>query len=285
MSSPIIPDDGNTVAHIWVNGGTLIDTKGNTWASHGSVPFNAPATVFGRSVEGIGPFSDSDYFTLGTGSDVIDFSGDFTATFIVAGLPPAGNTRYFFCNGGMQGRGEGGYAVGANNSSAEWRVLMNEFSNSTYNSPPVSSSPNIISIGRSGGFGFMKVGAGTELSISGWVPSVSTLVATIGRPSRVIDNGYSWAGQVYEAHFSTSAWSSSAVTARHTAAMTPPPTGTLVSRAGDLNQTYAVGAPDGGITTVRIAYIVPRAKDAPPPDSWLSGKSGHLDAFMNGGLN
>lgn len=80
---PLIPEDANCVCHLWVNGGSLVDTKGNTWIEAGAVPRVAASQIFGGSIafEGLGPFSLSDYF-YSPSSDYLSVSSDFIMTWV-----------------------------------------------------------------------------------------------------------------------------------------------------------------------------------------------------------
>src|SRR5574340_1492774 len=78
---PLIPDDAGTVSHVVFNGSSLVDRFGNSWTQNGTVPQVARS---GRTPAGAGPFSDANYYSLGTGSDVLDFAGDFSACIVFA---------------------------------------------------------------------------------------------------------------------------------------------------------------------------------------------------------
>jgi hypothetical protein len=57
----------------------LSDAIGNSWTQVGTVP---QVPTFGNRPPGAGPMSTSNYYRLGTGADVLDFAGDFTAVMV-----------------------------------------------------------------------------------------------------------------------------------------------------------------------------------------------------------
>jgi hypothetical protein len=83
--------DSTIVSHVYVDGGALVDTQANSWAVNGSPTFNAEGTLTGLgggalTAETVSGLSDANYFSLGTGSDVLDFGDQpFIVTFIVKG--------------------------------------------------------------------------------------------------------------------------------------------------------------------------------------------------------
>jgi len=81
---PALIEDGNTVSHVYFRNGALVDTKGLSWAMQGTVPQVGAGSIAGASKTppSAGPFSDSNYYSLGTGNDVLDFTGDFYCTVV-----------------------------------------------------------------------------------------------------------------------------------------------------------------------------------------------------------
>ena len=73
---PLITADANTVAHLYWRGGALVDAKGNSWTPNGTIPY---VGAVGPIPPGVGPTSNVNYYSLGTGNDVLDFAGDFSA--------------------------------------------------------------------------------------------------------------------------------------------------------------------------------------------------------------
>lgn len=107
-AGPLIADVVNSVAHVTWNGSALVDSHGNSWSMSGAVPQIARS---GLVPPAGGPFSDSNYYTLGTGADVLDFGGNFWACAIFnigASFPPA--WTLLFTNGAAGASG-GGYVI------------------------------------------------------------------------------------------------------------------------------------------------------------------------------
>ena len=67
-SGALIPDDANTVAHVYWNGTALVDTKGNAWTMNGTVPQVSAGPLYPHGFSqpakaGAGPFSTANYYT------------------------------------------------------------------------------------------------------------------------------------------------------------------------------------------------------------------------------
>lgn len=82
----LMSDDANTVCHWWTDGVTSRDTKSCAWTNQGNPTFNAAS---GSVPPSYGPPTASDYIKLGTGNDVLDFTGNFTVC--IAFTPPSGS--------------------------------------------------------------------------------------------------------------------------------------------------------------------------------------------------
>jgi hypothetical protein len=88
---PLIPDDAATVAHLWVSGGVIQDTKGIVWTETGAIPriadapLGAPFTN-GKSAESIGPFSGANF--LSTVAAALNLNAPYMVT-VIAVLPPS----------------------------------------------------------------------------------------------------------------------------------------------------------------------------------------------------
>jgi hypothetical protein len=82
--SLLIPDDANTIFHLFVLNGVVRDVNGNAISEVGSVPrVGSTAMGFpnGKSAEGIGPFATTAYFTLPSG--LFNFTDNFWVTAVV----------------------------------------------------------------------------------------------------------------------------------------------------------------------------------------------------------
>ena len=100
MNQPIFADDATTVVHFtgWdYVGGTLTPKTGLPWTTVGTVP---SSTGIGRVTKGIGPFDDSDYLKLGTGTDALDFVGHSSwAIAVLLKVPPHANQPVYLSDG------------------------------------------------------------------------------------------------------------------------------------------------------------------------------------------
>lgn len=81
MRHPLISGRPGEVSHVFCRNGAFQDrASAVNWVENGAVPrVQLPQ---GPPVWGFGPFSDTNYFSLGTGSDALDFAGDFSACVI-----------------------------------------------------------------------------------------------------------------------------------------------------------------------------------------------------------
>ena len=84
------------MAHVYFNGSQLVDKYGNAWTQNGTVPQVARR---GRIPAGAGAFSDANYYSLGTGNDVLDFAGDFSACIVFTATDVAAPVKVLFSNG------------------------------------------------------------------------------------------------------------------------------------------------------------------------------------------
>ena len=85
--SLLIPDDASTILHLYVFGGVVYDTKGTAFAEVGAVPRVASTAMGfanGKSAEGIGPFTTSNYFTLPSG--FLNFTENFWVTTVIRNI-------------------------------------------------------------------------------------------------------------------------------------------------------------------------------------------------------
>ncbi len=198
---PIVETPG-TVSHVLWNGVALVDTM-NSWTQVGTVPqvpastgFAAPATF------GAGPYSDTNYYSLGTGSDVLDFTGDFTACFATL-LPTSGANPLLFSNGLF---GTDGYMVGIQ-SATGFGVL--NIPNTILTGNALVAGPNVICCGRSSTTGGIKLNLGTTATgVAGTSPG-ATRIARLGRYENA---GQAWPTNAFEAWFSSTMFTDAFVT-------------------------------------------------------------------------
>jgi Concanavalin A-like lectin/glucanases superfamily len=104
-TGPLIDEDPQTVSHVYWIGSSWVDTKGNAWTTNGLIPQQTtsqgtlfPAGFSGTPRPGAGPFSDVNYYNLGTGSDPLDSTGDRYGCIVFNPTSIAG-TQVFIDNG------------------------------------------------------------------------------------------------------------------------------------------------------------------------------------------
>jgi hypothetical protein len=100
FQGPLIADDANTVCHAYFDGVAIRDTKGCAWTMNGTVP---QVSRNGKTPGGGGVFSDSNFYALGTGSDGLDFAGDFSVCIVATGAATATRVMTQNTNGSSQG--------------------------------------------------------------------------------------------------------------------------------------------------------------------------------------
>ena len=205
--TPLILDDAGTVAHVWWKGGALADLKGNVWTMNGTVPQIAKA---GRTPAGAGPLSDANYYSLGTGSDVLDLA-EFTLTLVVE--PPAAFTvqECPFSNGQ---NAVGGYYVQVA-STVTKTVAMATYSGSLVGIATgngLLSGVNALTVGRAAGTSYIKLNGGTTASVVAAMAAGTGVVARLGRYAGV---NLPWSGKVYELAGTSTPFNEAAAAAIH----------------------------------------------------------------------
>jgi hypothetical protein len=204
----LIAEDANTVAHVYWDGSALVDTKGNSWTQNGTVP-QVTANPFTTTRYGAGPFSDSNYYSLGTGTDVLDFAGDFTAC--VVGI--ASINQISLSNTAL---GASGYYLGSVGVGGD--ILFRTYDaggNTSVQSPAatyVVGSPNVVCFGISGTTQYIKSNLNATVSAAGArkTPDTGTPFM-IGRVSG--GTAYAYVGTIYELYATATPWSEANVTA------------------------------------------------------------------------
>ena len=152
-SGPLIVEDSGTVAHVYWNGTALVDTKGNAWTENGTVP-QVSANPFTTTRYGAGPFSAANYYSLGTGTDVLDLPGDMTVCVVFSGL--LAGTSEIASDGGFGAAGAGWSLL----ASATQVIFDTYDAASAYtrasSAATVTSGPCVICAGRSGSTQYVK---------------------------------------------------------------------------------------------------------------------------------
>lgn len=200
-SGTLIPDDSGTVMHCRAedfSGGTLTCSTGGAWTKTGTPTAGSPAVLYPSGFSGtarttITSFSDSNHFSLGSGSDVMDFAGDFSVC-VVYSTSSLASAQIF---GDGKATIGGWYMLGStsqdnfvfSHSGADDQVTI---------SGPIANAVNIACMGRGGTTCMAKRNMGTVATVScaSYAPG-TTIAARIGRYD---DAGLSFsAGSVYEA--------------------------------------------------------------------------------------
>lgn len=197
----IIANRGGEVSHVFVRGGQIIDpfTRGinqlSGWVESGSVPRVGPSVPGGCDgrylVEGIGPFSGTNYFTLGSGADVLDFAGDFSVCVLISPSATAG--QYVFSNENGSTLGYVLYMPLVPNQANFFSRAAN--AGVQTNNSVVASVPNVVCFGRVGGVSLVKLNQGTTFSAAMAFTPDTVDPAILGGLVR-------WGGLIYEAWFS-----------------------------------------------------------------------------------
>lgn len=219
MGAPLLPDDANTVCHLWVSGGALIDTKGNAWSEVGSVPRSPKADLglgTGLQAEGVGPFSASNYFITSGVADYLNpplATGFFVTTIFKGGLDVTPILDHI------------GYLIG-------WKMTGSGFVNAiggTLNVPYAGDTgvARVVTAGiASGDAPFSKCDLGT--TATGGIQFSNNLAtmrgtgrqASLGRQLPDLGSG-SFPNKIYEVLVTTTTPTASIIDALHNSLMNP----------------------------------------------------------------
>lgn len=188
-----------TVAQVVWNGSALVDLQGNSWTQVGTVPQVAAS---GSIPAGAGPFSDSNYYQLGSGTDPLDFASDFSAcvVFGIGTIPLAGTTKVFFNNGTANTDGyylemtTSGTVDVATDSPAGHKTTVAFV-------PATQSSVNVACFGRAGLTQLVKMNLSPTLT--GPAAPVTPATTTPARIGRYSTTGFFADLTLYELWFST----------------------------------------------------------------------------------
>lgn len=177
-----LSDDANTKCHLsWTTNDALTDSKGCAWAATG-----APAAVSASDLyptgwtstarHGRGPLDDTNYYSLGTGNDVMDLA---TGTVCVVFSIPAANTDatndVLYSNEAYKIYIKGG--VGVRQVCADWT----SGSNCGPNVP--LSTPFLACMGHDGaGYGYASFGSPAWSTKASTTPNLThATIAYVGR--------------------------------------------------------------------------------------------------------
>lgn len=189
FTGPLIADDASTVAHVMWNGTALVDTFGNSWTQNGTVP---QVSKSGKTPAGAGPFSDANYYSLGTGNDVLDFAGDFSVAVVWTATGLTDASEVLLVNG-VSGASGAGWRIFARHNTGD--VICDTFaaasaitrSQTTPNN--IKAAVNVICFGRSGTNQIAKCNLNAAITTAGTKTVVGTSqIAKIGRDEPALNS-------------------------------------------------------------------------------------------------
>lgn len=208
-SGGLIPDDANTVCHAWFDGTAIQDTKGCAWTMNGTVPQNVaspfyPSGFSGAQQKGAGSFSDANRYDLGTGSDVLDFTGDFSACFIVTPVTLAVDSVAF--SNGVTNTSGWYFNARSNHATLGPAIVFQSGATTTQVSLPQAQqmpagAASVTCVGRAGSTGYIKQNLGALVTgPAGTITPGTGGAAFLGRHFTA---GFPFGGIIFEAWFST----------------------------------------------------------------------------------
>lgn len=185
--------DASAVAHVYFDGAKLVDLKSNAWSMQGTVPQVARSGV---NPPGAGPFSGSNYYTLGTGNDVLDFTGAFAAAVVFTQPSNMVISPVLFTNGVAN---TNGYTAMFQGSTVTALYLG---AGGTTASMTAASGVNVMC------FGYTGTQRGWKLNLNAFQAANATPVPATS--SAAVLGAYNAGGQpvngtIYEAYFATDA--------------------------------------------------------------------------------
>ena len=182
--------DANTVAHVYFDGAQLRDAKGNAWAMTGAVPQVVTAPPLPA---GAGPFTAAAHYSLGSGPDALDFTGDWSACFVFK--PASGATQMLVYNADGVATGFQIYISGDN----FWVQTEDGSGHQMGGGVITLNEVNVACVGRSGAMLLAKLNAiPTNTAPGGTQTAAANVTATLGSVSTLPVQGV-----IYEAWFST----------------------------------------------------------------------------------
>lgn len=179
LTLPLLADDVNTVAHVVWRDGALVDLRGNAWTMNGTVPQVARTASM---VAGAGPFTDVDFYSLGGGSDLLDFAGDFSGYIVFS--HPSTLSSVLLSNGTVTV--DGYYLDHDAAGTGSVRLIFNTAGIASVISVTgmVIGAVNLVCFGRSGATGTLKLNLGTYTTgPAGTITPATTTPFRLGRYS------------------------------------------------------------------------------------------------------
>lgn len=234
--TPVIPDDANTVFHLYVCGGVVLDTKSNTITETGTLTRVAKTALGfpnGKGAEGVSGWASNKY--LSVPYPVLNFSNAFiiTALFNTTNAP-ANFKELLSAWSGVTGVSASGYGIPwsfitASQDQVQFNSFFGAFGGGGSDTLIVAPNQTVVySIGRSGINYFHKVqttAATTgSLGYSGW--SVANVNAVIGYGTAATDPNnvpaQPFDGVIYELRATTTTPTTTVLNNLHTAIRSNP---------------------------------------------------------------
>lgn len=246
-----IPGDSSTTIHVRFDGVGPVDSTGASWTTVGTVPqVSEPASVSGPLLRSAGPFSDSNYYQLGTGSDAGDFAGAFTACVIMRPVDLTGDP-IIIGNGSYN---SSGYYL---QTRANGQVEFVDKATETFASGTLTlNATNVVCWGRNGATDYAKINL--ETTGSGAGPTIVNGTAKPLRIGRYQDAGFASAGSyVYELYMTSTPWDETKVVAIAKHAL-----GLVATREETITVTRSTKAsvtPAGGNLLLDSEIVTPNA--------------------------
>jgi hypothetical protein len=220
-SSGNVTTDANTVAHVTFDGTQLADSAGNAWTRVGAPTQNVASPLYpqgfdGAATRGAGPFSNTSYYYLGSGSDPLDFTGSFTMCFVFYATSLPGVAQALLTNMGDDAGLRSGYQVII---SGAGQLLFGRFTSAgavayATSAAAIGIDVNAGCVGRAGTTFYAKLntGAAGTLADGGAYRVPTTEPASIG--TQLFDGvpgTPATAIVLYDVHATTTAWDATAV--------------------------------------------------------------------------
>jgi hypothetical protein len=183
------------VNHVYFNGSALVDKYAHSWTMNGTVG-QVPRS--GRTPPGAGPFSDENQYQydLGSGSDVMDTTGDFWGCVVFYW---ANNGVHTVVGNGANGvTGSGWYltTINATDLIFDTNAASSAYTRSTGTGVLVSGTANVACFGRAGTTQLLKVNGATTVSTAGAKQVAGTTwLARLGNASAL---GQPFPNTIYE---------------------------------------------------------------------------------------
>lgn len=209
-AGPLMDDDANTVSHVYWDGRTIRDTKGNIWTENGLVPRvqDGSFTVVPQT-GGAGPYNATNNYQ--SRLDLMEWTGDWSVTVVFKATISGGYqviiSKYNSINGWY----------GAITPTGEVRTSIHDGSAKTVNSTTqiTASAINVATFGRSGGTMYARVNAGASNSLAG-IGTMTSAAAYPVRIGRYEPAGVEFVtGPIYEIISSTTPYSDALHAARY----------------------------------------------------------------------